>query len=87
MTGRLLHLNGAPGVGKSTVAREPVTAANNRVIAAEDGDAVVLDRARRLRGVYASRPDVTMLDLVGDDVADSVFKVESVLTYAAEGPA
>lgn len=87
MTGRLLHLNGAPGVGKSTVAREPVAAANNRVIAAEGGDAVVLDRARRLRGVYASRPDVTMLDLVGDGVADSVSKVESDLADAAEGPA
>ena len=66
---------------------EPVTAANNRVIAADGGDSVVLDRARRLRGAYAARPDVTVLDLGDDDVADSLARVESLLADAAEGPA
>lgn len=69
---------------------EPVTAANNRVIATDGGDAVVLDRARRLRGAYAARSDVTVIDLAGLDTRAALGLVAAAIDRDARtepGPA
>lgn len=105
MTARLIHLNGAPGVGKSTLAQALVASRPGwlnldidvlrSLIGGWEGDflgtgsvvrplalamvsvhldarrTVVLGWAQRLRDGYATRPDVTTLDMEGLSVNEA----------------
>ncbi len=58
---------------------DPITAANNRVIAAHGGDAVVLDWARKVHLLALGREDVTVVELVGLSEGESLECLVSVI--------
>ena len=62
---------------------EPSTAANNRVIASDGGDEAVLDWARRLRELAASRTDTTALVLDGLELGTALGRLEEALDATA----